>query len=134
MARVEALDEFLAGEDGGNLLTAWRRAANIVRIEEKNDGAAYRGRVDGALLHERPERELSEALEVSEKEIADHLAAERYVDAMAALGRLRRPVDAFFDDVTVNCDDPALRRNRLCLLSRIGAALESVADFSRIEG
>lgn len=134
VARVEALDEFLAGEDGGNLLTAWRRAANIVRIEEKNDGAAYRGRVDGALLHERPERELSEALAASEKEIAGRLAAERYVDAMAALGRLRRPVDAFFDDVTVNCDDPDLRRNRLCLLSRIGAALESVADFSRIEG
>lgn len=134
VARVEALDEFLAGEDGGNLLTAWRRAANIVRIEEKNDGAAYRGRVDGALLHERPECELSEALAASEKEIAERLAAERYVDAMAALGRLRRPVDAFFDDVTVNCDDPALRRNRLCLLSRIGAALESVADFSRIEG
>lgn len=134
VARAEALDEFLAGEDGGNLLTAWRRAANIVRIEEKNDGAAYRERVDDALLRERPECELSEALAASEKEIAERLAAERYVDAMAALGRLRRPVDAFFDDVTVNCDDPALRRNRLCLLSRIGAALESVADFSRIEG
>ena len=134
VARAKALDEFLAGEDGGNLLTAWRRAANIVRIEEKNDGTAYRGQVDGALLRAPPERELSEALAASEKEIAGRLAAERYVDAMAALGRLRRPVDAFFDDVTVNCDDPALRRNRLCLLSRIGAALESVADFSRIEG
>ena len=134
VARAEALDEFLAGEDGGNLLTAWRRAANIVRIEEKNDGAAYRDQIDDALLRERPERDLFEALEASEKEIAERLAAERYVDAMAALGRLRRPVDAFFDDVTVNCDDPDLRRNRLCLLSRIGAALESVADFSRIEG
>ena len=134
VARAEALDEFLAGEDGGNLLTAWRRAANIVRIEEKNVGAAYRGQVDDTLLRERPECELFEALAASEKEIAERLAAERYVDAMAALGRLRRPVDAFFDDVTVNCDDPALRRNRLCLLSRIGAALESVADFSRIEG
>ena len=134
VARAEALDEFLADEDGGNLLTAWRRAANIVRIEEKNDGTAYRDQVDGALLRERPECELSEALAASEKEIAERLAAERYVDAMAALGRLRRPVDAFFDDVTVNCDDPALRRNRLCLLSRIGTALESVADFSRIEG
>ena len=134
VARAEALDEFLAGEDGGNLLTAWRRAANIVRIEEKNDGAAYREWVDDALLRERPECELSEALAASEKEIAERLAAERYVDAMVALGRLRRPVDAFFDDVTVNCDDPDLRRNRLCLLSRIGAALESVADFSRIEG
>ena len=86
------------------------------------------------MLCEPPERELFEALTASEKEIAGHLAAERYVDAMAALGRLRRPVDRFFDDVTVNCDEPDLRRNRLFLLSRIGSALESVADFSRIEG
>ncbi len=134
VARIGALDEFLAGEDGGNLLTAYRRAANIVRIEETNDDVAYRGRADGALLCEPPERELFEALTASEKEIAGHLAAERYVDAMAALGRLRRPVDRFFDDVTVNCDEPDLRRNRLFLLSRIGSALESVADFSRIEG
>ena len=134
VARVRALDEFLAGEDGGNLLTAYRRAANIVRIEEKNDGAAYRGRADHALLREPPERELFEALAASEKEIAERLEAERYVDAMAALGRLRRPVDAFFDGVTVNCGAPDLRRNRLFLLSRIGSALESVADFSRIEG
>ena len=134
VARVRALDEFLAGEDGGNLLTAYRRAANIVRIEEKNDGAAYRGRADRALLREPPERELFEALAASEKEIAERLEAERYVDAMAALGRLRRPVDAFFDGVTVNCGAPDLRRNRLLLLSRIGSALESVADFSRIEG
>lgn len=134
MARVGALDEFLAGEDGENLLTAYRRAANIVRIEEKNDGAAYQGRADDALLRERQERELFEALVASEKEIAERLAAEQYVDAMSALSRLRRPVDAFFDDVTVNCDEPDLRRNRLFLLSQIGSALESVADFSKIEG
>ncbi len=134
VARVRALDGFLAGEDGGNLLTAYRRAANIVRIEEKNDGAAHRGRADRALLREPPERELFEALAASEKEMSEHLEAERYVDAMAALGRLRRPVDAFFDGVTVNCGEPDLRRNRLFLLSRIGSALESVADFSRIKG
>ena len=133
VARVGALDEFLAGEDGGNLLTAYRRAANIVRIEEKNDGAAYRGRPDRALLREPPERELFEALTASEGKIAAHLKKKRYADAMAALGRLRRPVDAFFDRVTVNCGEPDLRRNRLFLLSRIGSALESVADFSRIE-
>ncbi len=134
MARVGALDEFLAGEDGENLLTAYRRAANIVRIEEKNDGAAYQGRADDALLRERQERELFDALAASEKEIAERLAAEQYVDAMSALSRLRRPVDAFFDDVTVNCGEPDLRRNRLFLLSQIGSALESVADFSKIEG
>ena len=134
MARVGALDEFLAGEDGENLLTAYRRAANIVRIEEKNDGAAYQGRADDALLRERQERDLFEALAASEKEIAERLAAEQYVDAMSVLSRLRRPVDAFFDDVTVNCGEPDLRRNRLFLLSQIGSALESVADFSKIEG
>ncbi len=134
MARVGALDEFLAGEDGENLLTAYRRAANIVRIEEKNDGVAYQGRADDALLRERQERELFDALAASEKEIAERLAAEQYVDAMSALSRLRRPVDAFFDDVTVNCGEPDLRRNRLFLLSQIGSALESVADFSKIEG
>ncbi len=134
VARVGALDEFLAGEDGGNLLTAYRRAANIVRIEEKKDGAAYRGRADGALLREGRERELFEALAASEREVAARLPAERYVDAMAALSRLRRPVDAFFDGVTVNCEEPDLRRNRLFLLSQIGSALESVADFSKIEG
>ncbi len=134
MARVGALDEFLAGEDGENLLTAYRRAVNIVRIEEKNDGAAYQGRADDALLRERQERDLFEVLAASEKEIAERLAAEQYVDAMSVLSRLRRPVDAFFDDVTVNCGEPDLRRNRLFLLSQIGSALESVADFSKIEG
>ena len=134
MARVGALDEFLAGDDGENLLTAYRRAANIVRIEEKNDGAAYHGRADDGLLRDQQERELFDALTASETDIAARLEAEQYVDAMAALSRLRRPVDAFFDDVTVNCDEPDLRRNRLLLLSQIGSALESVADFSKIEG
>jgi len=134
MARVGALDEFLAGDDGENLLTAYRRAANIVRIEEKNDGATYQGRAEDGLLREQQERDLFDALAASETEIADRLAAEQYVDAMAVLSRLRRPVDAFFDDVTVNCDEPELRRNRLLLLSQIGSALESVADFSKIEG
>ena len=134
MARVGALDAFLAGDDGENLLTAYRRAANIVRIEEKNDGAAYHGRADDDLLREQQERDLFDALTASEAEIAARLEAEQYGDAMAVLSRLRRPVDAFFDDVTVNCDEPDLRRNRLLLLSQIGSALESVADFSKIEG
>ena len=134
MARVSALDEFLAGEDGENLLIAYRRAANIVRIEEKNDGTTYQGRAKDGLLREQQERDLFDALSASETEIEDRLAAEQYVDAMAILSRLRRPIDAFFDDVTVNCDDPQLRCNRLLLLSQIGYALESVADFSKIEG
>jgi len=134
MARVGALDAFLAGDDGENLLTAYRRAANIVRIEEKNDGAAYHGRADDDLLREQPERDLFDALTASETEIAARLHAEQYGDAMAVLSRLRRPIDAFFDDVTVNCDEPDVRRNRLLLLSQVGSALESVADFSKIEG
>ena len=134
VARVCALDEFLAGEDGENLLTAYRRAANIVRIEEKNDGADYHGWADDGLLREQQERDLFRALTASKEEITKRLEAEQYVAAMTALSRLRRPVDAFFDDVTVNCDEPELRRNRLLLLSQIGSALESVADFSKIEG
>ena len=134
LARVNALDEFLAGDDGENLLIAYRRALNIVHIEEKNDGMTYRGRAKNGLLREQPERDLFYALSAAETEISDRLAAEQYVDAMTILSKLRRPVDAFFDDVTVNCDELDLRRNRLLLLSQIGAALESVADFSKIEG
>jgi glycyl-tRNA synthetase beta chain len=134
LARVAALSGFLGGEDGGNLLVAYRRAANIVRIEEKNDGATYRGTADASLLRAPEEQALFAALGTAAADVAAYLSDERYVEAMAALAPLRGPVDAFFDRVTVNCDEPALRRNRLYLLAQIGVALETVADFSRIEG
>ena len=135
LARVDALRDFIYSEDGENLLTAYRRAANIVRIEEKKDGRTYDPRsVEGTALVQDEETVLLTALDAVEPEVATAVAEERYADAMAELSRLRRPVDAFFDGVTVNCDTPALRANRLGLLARIGQAMGTIADFSRIEG
>ncbi len=134
LARVDALKNFLASDDGANLLTAYRRAANIVRIEEKKDGRSYDGPVDSALLEAPEERALDQALAQLRAAMTPALAAERFAEAMAALARLRRPVDEFFDRVTVNCEDRAMRANRLCLLSQIGAAMQLIADFSAIEG
>ncbi len=132
--RVAALADFLDSDDGANLLVAYRRAANIVRIEEKKDSATHAGAVDAALLSLPEERALWDALGTVERGAKPALQAERFAEAMTALAQLRRPVDAFFDKVTVNADDPALRANRLRLLAGIGAAMGMVADFSRIEG
>ncbi|MEK9725999.1 MAG: glycine--tRNA ligase subunit beta, partial [Rhodospirillaceae bacterium] len=134
LARVEALGAFLGSDDGGNLLTAYRRAANILRIEEKKDGRAYDGAPDAALFAQAEETALHTGLETAGPAVADAVAAEDFAGAMAAVAALRQPVDAFFDAVTVNADDPALRENRLKLLNGIRAALEGVADFSKIEG
>jgi glycyl-tRNA synthetase beta chain len=134
LARVQALAAFLAAEDGANLLTAYRRAANIVGIESKKGGGALRGPPDPALYAEAVEKALGVALDDASGAFEAALADEDFAAAMAAMARLRAPVDAFFEGVTVNSDDPALRANRLRLLSRIGDTLERVADFSKIEG
>jgi glycyl-tRNA synthetase beta chain len=134
LARVDALKEFLATPDGANLLVAYRRAANILKIEEKKDGRSYDAPADPALLTQTEEQALDTALKDAGAKIAAALAAEKFQDAMRAISALRAPVDRFFDKVTVNCDDANLRANRLRLLSRIRAALGGVADFSRIEG
>jgi len=134
MARVAALREFLASEDGINLLTAYRRAVNIVRIEEKRDGLAHDGGVDTGRLAQDEEWALIEALDEADAASATALEHEDFAGAMAALAKLRRPVDDFFDRVTVNAEDTALRANRLALLSRIRATLHRVADFGQIEG
>jgi len=134
LARVEALRDFLASDDGANLLTAFRRAANIVRIESKKDKATYDGDIDPAKLAEDAERDLFAALTDAEGTAADAVRREHFTEAMVAMAALRRPVDRFFDTVTVNADDPSLRRNRLNLLARIGLTLARVADFGKIEG
>lgn len=134
LARVEALQRFLATDDGERLLTAYRRAANIVRIEEKRDGLRYDGEPDPALYEAEDERMLADRLAEVDRDAGEALEREDFEAAMAALAALRGPVDAFFDNVTVNCDDAPLRRNRLLLLGRIRAALDAVADFSKIEG
>ena len=133
-ARVEALRGFLATEDGANLLTAHKRAANIVAIEEKKDGVAYAGPVESSLLSEPEERALSESLDAVGAQSAPLVENEAFDEAMTALAGLRGPVDAFFDRVKVNADNGGLRANRLKLLSGIRATMGSLADFSRIEG
>ena len=134
MARVHALRDFLGTDDGANLLVAYRRAANIVRIEERKDGARYNEEPDRGRLEAAEEKALMAALAEAERDSRAAIAKEDFAGAMAALARLRRPVDAFFDKVTVNADDRALRANRLRLLSRIQATMDQVAVFTQIEG
>ncbi|HET6621838.1 MAG TPA: glycine--tRNA ligase subunit beta, partial [Dongiaceae bacterium] len=133
MARVKALQDLVESEAGANLLAAYRRASNIVRIEEKKDGAAYDGAPDAARFTQGEEGRLSEAL-ARESEVArKRIANEEFIAAMGSLSNLRAPIDDFFDRVTVNDPDPSLRANRLRLLSTIRATLNAVADFSKIE-
>jgi glycyl-tRNA synthetase beta chain len=134
LARVAALNKFLGTDDGGNLLVAYRRAANIVRIEEKKDKVNYDGPADRKLLQMPEEKALAERLKSAAAKAGAALEREAFDDAMAALAALRGPVDEFFDRVTVNSDDRGLRANRLRLLSEIRATLNAVADFSEIEG
>ncbi len=134
LARVDALQRFLGTDDGANLLTAYRRAANIVRIEERKDKAAYDGAPDEAALVQPEEIALLDRLRTAEADTAAALDAEDFVRAMSALASLRQPVDAFFDRVTVNADEAALRANRLRLLSQIRATMNRVANFAEIEG
>jgi len=134
MARVEALQSFIASDDGANLLTAYKRASNIVGIEEKKDKATYDQAVDAALLTLPEESKLAQALTQAHAGTKIALDKEEFGAAMSVLALLRGPVDAFFDKVKVNADEPAVRQNRLRLLSQIRATLGEVADFSKIEG
>ena len=134
--RVEALGQFLDTEDGKNLLAGYKRAANILRIEEKKDGRAYDAAPDAALAAagEPAERALAEALAKARETASAAVAREDFAGAMQALSTLRAPVDAFFQDVTVNAPDPKLRENRLALLNALRAATREVAEFAKIEG
>ncbi|MDV7339196.1 glycine--tRNA ligase subunit beta [Terasakiella sp. A23] len=134
MARVDALKAFLDSDDGANLVAAYRRATNIVRIEEKKDDVKYNDAVEASLLEQSEEKQLFEKLEPVMGTLDAALKEEKFTEAMAALASLRGPVDAFFDKVTVNCDDANVRANRLRLLSQIGRALDGLADFSKLEG
>jgi glycyl-tRNA synthetase beta chain len=132
--RVEALSKFLDSDDGRNLLAGVKRATNILKIEEKKDGRTYDGNVNTNILIQGEEREMSTAINGASARARQAIAAEDFEGAMRAIAKLRAPVDAFFDKVTVNADDPSFRENRLKLLNRIRAATREVADFSRIEG
>ena len=132
LARTNAVTAFLGTEDGTNLLTAYRRAANILRIEGRKDGP-HEGPTDPALSREPAEQGLEFALSRL-SQIDQQLVQEDYAGAMTAMAGLRAPLDAFFTDVTVNAPEPETRRNRLRLLNQVRTTMDRVADFSRIEG
>ncbi|MCA3255130.1 MAG: glycine--tRNA ligase subunit beta [Alphaproteobacteria bacterium] len=134
LARVKALQAFVATDDGANLLAGYKRAANILRIEEKKDGVAYDGAVDPKLLAADEEQALAAALDAAIPAAESAVGREDFAGAMTALAGLRAPIDNFFDRVTVNADETDVRANRLRLLARIRAAAHTVADFGRIEG
>jgi glycyl-tRNA synthetase beta chain len=131
--RVEALGKFLETEDGKNLLAGTKRAANILRIEEKKDGKTYDGAPDAALYSLDEEKPLAKAIDQVKVEASAAVAKEDFAAAMSAMAKLRPAVDAFFDKVKVNDDDAYVRENRLKLLNEIRAATRAVADFSKIQ-
>ena len=132
--RVEALGKFLDTEDGRNLLAGTKRAANILRIEEKKDARDYLGRPDPSLYRQDEEWALARAIESAKEDASLAVVREDFAAAMTAMAKLRPHVDAFFDKVTVNVDDKKVRENRLRLLNEIREATRAVADFSKIEG
>jgi glycyl-tRNA synthetase beta chain len=135
VARVESLKEFLGSDDGANLLIAYRRAANIVRIEEKKDGVSFSDVRPDLTADSLPEETaLAQALEVSSRDLRTALAAEDFAAAMTHMARLRKPVDRFFDQVTVNSPEKTERQRRLGLLAQVRCVMNLVADFSSVEG
>ena len=159
LARVHALQSFVATDDGANLLAGYKRAANILKkeapaqpttvipakagthlpTEQPDTAAAMDSRLrgnDGPLSYtpEIAEAALIAALDVAEPRTAQAVAAEDFEGAMAALATLRAPIDAFFESVTVNDPDADKRAARLALLARVRDAVHSVADFSKITG
>jgi glycyl-tRNA synthetase beta chain len=134
VCRVEALGKLLDTENGKNLLAGFKRATNIIRIEEKKDSREYTGAPNPKFYQLPEEKALAQAIDAAKAEATRAVAKEDFEAAMRAMASLRPHVDAFFDKVTVNVDDKPLRENRLKLLNEIRAATRAVADFSKIEG
>jgi glycyl-tRNA synthetase beta chain len=134
VAKLTALEAFLKTDDGANLAAAYKRAANILKAEEKKGTLLDGMNVDEKRLAEQEEKAFFTALIDAEAKAKKAVEGEDFEAAMTALAALRAPVDQFFDKVKVNDDNPALRSNRLVLLARFRAATASVADFSKLEG
>ena len=136
LTRVDVLETFLKTDDGVNLLAAYKRAVNILRIEEKKDKNTYdcSEDLDYKLLTEKNEISLAKTLIEILPTVKSALAKENYSGAMGSLASTRDLIDSFFNTVTVNCDDPLVRKNRLMILSLIRASFDQIADFSEIEG
>jgi glycyl-tRNA synthetase beta chain len=131
--RVEALGKFLDTDDGKNLLAGTKRASNILAIEEKRDKRTFDGAPDAVLYKLDEEKALAKAIDQVKTEAGAAVANEDFAGAMGVMAKLRPAVDAFFDKVKVNDDDPKVRENRLKLLNEIRAATRAVADFSKIQ-
>jgi len=131
--RIEALGKFLESDDGKNLLAGTKRASNILSIEEKKDKRLYHGAPDAMLYSLDEEKALAKAIDEVTAEASAAVAKEDFAVAMSAMAKLRPPVDAFFDKVRVNDEDPKVRENRLKLLNEIRSATRAVADFSKIQ-
>jgi glycyl-tRNA synthetase beta chain len=131
LALVKALQSFMDTEDGTNLLAGYKRAANILKKEEWDSAGTQENL---SYTPEAAEKALIDALDAAEPRAAAAIEAEDFAAAMSALASLRAPIDAFFDEVTVNADEEIKRHSRLDLLARFRAAVHNVADFSRIEG
>ncbi len=135
LARVDALSDFLGSDDGANLLIAFKRSVNILKIEEKKDGQSYNQEPDSERKVEQDEEaNLLAALLKTEQDVEKHLQGEDFTAAMFEMAKLRAPLDAFFDEVMVNSDDKETRQYRLQLLSKIRTVMGAVADFSKVEG
>ena len=161
LARVQALQAFVATPDGTNLLAGYKRAANILKkegftaadgnaiprdgeedpfamVDDPDVAHAMRERVAAkaelSYVPEPAEQALIGAVDLAGPRAAAAVQAEDFAGAMVALASLRAAVDAFFDTVTVNDADPGKRQSRLSLLARFRDAVHLVADFSRIEG
>jgi glycyl-tRNA synthetase beta chain len=132
--RVEALGKFLDTDDGKNLLAGTKRASNILSIEEKKDKRSFDGAPYAGLYNLPEEKALAGAIDQVKREAAAAVQREDFATAMTAMAKLRPAVDAFFDKVKVNDDEPRVRENRLKLLNEVRAATRAVADFSKIEG
>ncbi len=133
MQKIDAIESFLQTDDGLNLLAAYRRAANILRIESAKDGP-YLQSADPEQLREDTERQLAAVLHERRPALSREIESENYSAAMKNLAAYRKPIDQFFNDVTVNADDPFLRLNRLFLLNDFVKQFDQIADFSKLEG
>jgi len=134
VSRVMALQQFLESENGVSLYNAYKRASNIVFLEEKKDKTVYKKEASRDKLIQKEEQHLFNCLELVKSDMIEALKAEKFEQALSLLGALRDPIDQFFDHVTVNCDNPDIRRNRLMILSQVRGLLDGLANFGLIEG
>ncbi|MEX3315897.1 glycine--tRNA ligase subunit beta [Sulfitobacter sp. PS-8MA] len=132
--RARALSETLKTDDGENLIQGFKRANNILSQAEEADGVEYSFGADPKFAETEAEKDLFAALDKAEAKITPAMAAQDFSTAMAAMAELRGPIDAFFEAVQVNAENPTVRRNRLNLLSRIRTICSAVADLTKLDG